>query len=429
MVSHSIPLPPPPSPPPPPPSASPSKINQKKLIIVLALVAIVIAAPIIVVLSLNANLNQSGFPSPTQTSTGPTPNLTNISGETTTTSYLKYKTAEFVDTQGIGTAAFSLLIPSDWDFQGNINWALDNPAMPATASIATWNPNGTEEFDIYPNQAYFWTDNPLVQQTNPLGSTYFGAVVKSPIGPIEALKSIILPMYRSDVTYLQIVSEKNLPDLDKLFNTGTDPNTGLSSSAESGKIRVEYTLNGVQMEEELYCVIQSLKIPTQSIYGTVTNNNWYLSNLASFRAEKGKLDQESKMFQTIAFSAKIDKNWLNKYNQLVVYLIQNQIKQIQSLGQLSQILSQTSDQISDENLKDWEQRQGVNDGLVQDFCNQILEIQPYNDPITGTTVDLPAGYTSVWTNSLGEYILGDSPSFNPNIGSNLNWQPMTTATG
>ncbi len=395
-------------PPPPPLPPPPTKLNKKNLIIVAALIAIIITVPIIYLLSSNGSSNQSIIPYPTQPPTGPTPLSTNTNGGTNSDSLVKYKTESYTDTQGIGTTAFTILIPTDWQFQGSINWIFDNPAMPATAFIRAWNPNGYEEFDVFPNQAFFWTDNPLIQQTNPPGSTYFGALVQNPLGPIEALEQNILPTYRADAENLQIISENYLPELDQLFTTGTEPTTGISSSAESGKIRVEYTLNGVQMEDELYCVIQSLKIPTESIYGTQTNNNWYMSYLASFRAEKGKLDQESEVFQTIAFSAQTDKNWLNKYNQLVFYLIQNEIRQIQSIGQLSQILSQTSNEISDQNLQDWEQRQNINDGLAKDFCNQILEIQPYNNPITGTTVDLPAGYSSVWTNSLGDYVLGES---------------------
>jgi hypothetical protein len=217
--------------------------------------------------------------------------------------------------------------------------------------------------------------------------------------------------------------------MDQLFKTGTDPTSGISYSVNSGKIRAEYNLDGVAMEDELYCVIQSITIPIQSIYGTTTSNNWYMSYLASFRAEKGHLESASKLFQTIAYSCTIDKNWLNKYNQLVAYLIQNQIRQIQNAGQLSQILAQTSDQISQENLQDWEQRQSVNDQLVTNFCNQILEIQPYNNPIDGTTVNLPSGYNNAWVNGNGEYILAENIDFNPNIGSNLNWQPMTTTGG
>ena len=415
-----------PFPPPPPPPHS--RNSRKILIAVMIIIAIaVVAVGVYLATSIGGS---NPFVTPTSTpgsGVTPTPSATATPSGETTGVVVKYKTASYVDTEGIGTKAFSLLIPSDWQFEGNVNWVLDNPMMPGTVNIQVWNPTGSQELDVFPNQAFFWTDNPLVQQTNPPGSTYFGALVRSPLGPIDALKEISLPMFRSNAENLKVVSEQELPELDKLFKTGTDPTTGTSYSAKGGKIRVEYSLNGVIMEDEMYCVIQSVKIPIQSIYGTVTSDNWYMTYLASFRAEKGKLDSESKIFQTIAFSTQTDKNWLNKYNQLVSYLIQNQIRQIQSVGEFSRILSQMSNQISDENLKDWEQRQSVNDQLVKDFCNQILEIQPYTNPIDGNTVDLPSGYTSVWTNSLGEYVLGESPSFNPNLGSNMNWQPITPA--
>jgi hypothetical protein len=145
----------------------------------------------------------------------------------------------------------------------------------------------------------------------------------------------------------------------------------------------------------------------------------------SFRAEKGKLDSQSKMFQTISYFARTDVDWLNKYNQVVNYLIQQEIQEIQSLGQLSSIVSQTSNDISDANYEAWQQNQNIKDQIANDFSDSILGIQAYKNPIDGNTVDLPSGYSSAWTNSLGEYILSDSPSYNPNLESNLNWQEMT----
>jgi hypothetical protein len=29
-----------------------------------------------------------------------------------------------------------------------------------------------------------------------------------------------------------------------------------------------------------------------------------------------------------------------------------------------------------------------------------------------------------WANDLGEYVVTDNPNFNPNVGSNLHWEPM-----
>jgi hypothetical protein len=318
-----------------------------------------------------------------------------------------------------------MLIPSEWQSEGNIEWILDNPAMPVAGDFRAWNPNGTEEFHLFPNQAFFSSDNPMIQQTFPSGTRYFGALVHSPLGPIDALKEIALPMFRGDVDNLQVISQEELPEVSSYFKTGTDSATGVVTSAEGGKIRVEYTLNGVVFEDEIYCIIQSQDIPVQTIYGTTRNINWYMTYIESFRAEKGKLDSQSKMFQTISYFAKTDVNWLNKYNQVVEYLIQQQIQHIQSLGQISSIASQTSNDISDANFQAWQQNQNVKDELANDFSNSILGIESYQNPIDGNTVELPSGYSSAWTNSLGEYILSDSPSYNPNIESNLDWQQMS----
>ena len=180
------------------------------------------------------------------------------------------------------------------------------------------------------------------------------------------------------------------------------------------------------MEEELYCIIQTQDIPIPTVYATYRNINWYMTYLQSFRAEKGKLDSQSKMFQTISYFARTDVNWLNKYNQVVNYLIQQQIEQIHSLGQLSTIVSQTSNEISDSNYEAWQQNQNIRDQMGKDFANSQLNIETYTSPFDGSTVDLPSGYDNVWTNNLGEYIFSDSQSYNPNVESNLNWQQMTT---
>jgi hypothetical protein len=391
---------------------------MKKVFLVIPIIAIVVIAGSIIALT------QQGKPSQSQPSQGGPygpPSSSNTGAST-----IEYKTVSFTDTEGIGTKAFSMLTPSDWQSEGTIEWKLDIVSMPVAGEFRAWNPNGHEEFHLFPNQAFFWSDNPMTQQTFPAGSYYFGALVRSPEGVLDALKDTALPLFRGNVENLQIISQTTLPQVNNNFQIGTDPATGVVTSANAGKIRIEYTQNGVAMEEEIYCVIQSQDIPIQTLYGTSRNINWYMTYIESFRAEKGKLDSQAKMFQTISYFAKTDINWLNKYNQVVNYLIQQQIQKIQTLGQLSSIVSQTSNDISDANYEAWQQSQNVKDQMGKDFSNSILDIQSYRNPIDGNTVELPSGYSSAWTNSLGEYILSDSPNYDPNVGSNLNWQQMTT---
>jgi hypothetical protein len=389
-------------------------VKVKKVLIIIPIILIIVMAAVIGIVFLNQ---------PPPSSQGGSPYAPPPSNDDAVT--VRYKSVAFTDTQGIGTKAFTMLIPSDWQSEGTINWVLDNPAMPVAGDFRAWNRNGHEEFHFFPNQAFFWSDNPMILQTFPSGSRYFGALVKTPEHVLDALVDIALPMFRSNVQNLKTVSRETLPQVANFFQTGTDTATGTITSAEGGKIRVEYTQDGVSMEEELYCVIQTQDMPIPTFGGTSRNLNWYMTYLQSFRAEKGKLDSQAKTFHTISYFARTDVNWLNKYNQVVNYLIQQQIQQIQSLGQISSIASQASNDISDANYEAWQQNQNIRDQMGKDFSNSQLNIETYNNPFDGTKVDLPSGYSSVWVNNLGEYILSDSASYNPNTESNLNWQQMT----
>jgi len=338
---------------------------------------------------------------------------------------IRFKTISCIDREGIGIVAFKMLIPSEWVFDGGIRWILDNPGMPAVASFRVYNPNGKEEFEVLPNQAFFWTNNQMLLYNFPIGSRYFGNEVHPPVNSIDALKKIIIPRFRGNVTDLQIVDSQNLPsELVEAIRSGTPKEPGVSISADGAKIRIFYNRNGIPMEEEIYAVVEAFSYSFSTLSGMVTNTNWIIDYIFSFKAERGELDAQSKIFQTIAFSFKLNPQWFNKYTQVVEYLIQRQIQQIQSIGQLSRIISQTSNEISNMVMQSYNQRQAINDRIAENFSQYIRGVEEYYNPIENKTVELPAGYQNIWTNSLGEYILSDNPNFNPNIGSNINWQKI-----
>lgn len=338
-------------------------------------------------------------------------------------SILKFKTFSYVDAQGIGIEAFRFLMPSDWKFEGGIKWVLDNPGMPAAVSFKTKNPGGREELEVFPNLPFFWTNNPMLLSTFPIGSRYFGNEVRQPLSPLDALKSIVIPRFRRNVNY-KIVSEQRLPELAKALGAGAQSAPGVTSSADAAKIRIEYQKDGVWMEEEIYGVVELIHFSMPSMYGTITNTNWFADYLFSFKAEKGKLDDQLKVFQAMIYSFKINPKWFNKYNQLVEYLVQMQIKQIQNIGEISRIISRTHNEISNQIMQSYNQRQKVYDKIADNFSQYIRGVDKYQSPIDRKPVELPSGYQNAWANSFGEYILSDNPNYNPNAGSNQNWQKM-----
>jgi hypothetical protein len=297
--------------------------------------------------------------------------------------------------------------------------------MPAVTQFRVWNPKGTEEFCIFPNQAFFWTDNSGTLQLFPAGSRYFGNEVKELLNPVDALRNVVIPRFRANVQGLKIVKEEEISNV--VLPSGMSSQSPLQTSTKAGKIRIEYTENGKVYEDEIYCIVEATYYPLQSMFSTYTNIMWGVNYIGSFRAEKGKLDGNAEIFQTISNSVTLNIKWFNTYIQVIEYLIKMQIQQINSIGQLGSIIAQTGSEIRQENLELYYQREAMNDRVSTQFSEYVRGVDSYYDPLEEKTVELPTGYDNVWVNNLGEYVLSDNPNYNPNIGGNQNFQRLEKA--
>jgi hypothetical protein len=337
---------------------------------------------------------------------------------------LRFKKYTYIDQQGTGLPAYSFLMPSDWAYEGGITWILDNPAMPAVSAFRVYNPKGKEEFEVLANHCYFWTTNLQLLGMFPPGTKYFGSVVKKPVTAQKALRNIILTEHRGGMLNLTVIKDEDFPELPKALGAGKQAQGFGSSGATGAKLRVSYTSNGVPMEEEFYAVVESMTFPVQGTFSTTYNTIWYIDYIFSFKGEKGKLENSTQVFQTITSSMKVNPHWFAKYSNVIEYMAQQQIRQIHSVGEFSRMLSQMSDQISDEKMQQFESRGDVYDKVSQKFSDNTLGIDRYYDPHEGKEVELPSGYNHAWSNNNGEYIVSDNPNFNPNVGSNLDWKPL-----
>ncbi|MCB0547840.1 MAG: hypothetical protein KDD19_09630 [Phaeodactylibacter sp.] len=337
---------------------------------------------------------------------------------------IKFKAFSYIDAQGTGGEAFRFLMPSDWKFEGGITWILDLPAMPATAAFKVYNPNGAEAFEAFSNRCFFWTDNQFTLGLNPPGSRYFGMEVRPPLSAVDALQQIVLWPARGNRRNLQVISADALPELARAVGAGKMGEGYVQSFGDGARLRITYEEGGVQMEEEIYGVVEGMYFPIQSMYGTTTNIIWYMDYLFSFKARQGELKNNASIFQTITSSFRLNPQWYARYSNMIEYLAQQQIQRIHSIGELSRMLSQMSDQMRSENLAQFEARGKAFDQGAQNFSDYMLNIDRYYDPFEEREVELPSGYNHAWVNNLGEYILSDDPNFNPNVGSNLHWENM-----
>jgi hypothetical protein len=321
---------------------------------------------------------------------------------------------------------FHLLVPKGWRVEGSVAWS-PNPALPAQSRFRFFNPRGSEELNFFPTQSYFWTNNRLFLATNPPGTFRFGTQVARPVGLRNAFSDFIIPGAKRSMRGMTVVKEKEVPELAALA-IGL-PERGVKASAEAGKMRIVYAERGGQMEEEFYAAVSQFvtQLPGSGYSSGYFIDYWYIDYAFSFRDEKGKLDSRSRTFQTMIYSLKVNPRWFAKVVNVREQLAQSYIKGIKSVGRMGQMISQAGSQMREDQQRGWEQRQQANDKIVQNFSDHIRGVERYNDPRAGKEVELPAGYGNAWANNLGEYIVTESPGYNPNIESNQHWEQLTPA--
>ena len=333
---------------------------------------------------------------------------------------IRFRTVTCADTQGIGGEVFRMLVPSDWKCRGGIQWNLSSPTLPAVVSLKVSSPSETEELELFANSAFFWAERGAPRQTHPIGSRYFGREVLPTMDAAAYVQKVLIPRFRGNLYGLRVVQVKPIPSLVQMYQARCIP----FASADGAKMKIEYQAGGRWMEEDIYTLVYYWNIPVKVWGVTSYFTNWGTDFQFSFKSPKGKMDAHAKVFKTMVKSFRPNLKWYNRYQQLVTMLIQRQVQSIRSIGELGSYIAKTGSQIRDENLKSWEGRQAIKDRLVKDFCHHIRGVEEYHDPVKGGPVELPAGYNNAWVNGLGEYIVSDSPSYNPNIGSNLHWQSM-----
>lgn len=324
-----------------------------------------------------------------------------------------------------GLEVYTILVPQGWQVSGGVTWVTSRPAAPFQSSLQITNPNGLEAFEALPTLYFTWTNSPFSQMTQPPGSLYFGFEVYQPMAARDVMRQFVLPRYRQ-VPGLQIVEEGPAQELLQVVMRAQPTSIPRAQeSFDSVRLRLHYMHHNQPVAEEVSGVVRYTRMPIASIFGNPEVVMWNMDYMTSFRAHREHLEDYADLYRTIVGSVKINPAWLAFVQQVVQGLTSNTICHIHQIGDLSRQISRNYDEISQMSMQGWQERSAVSDRMAENFSQSIRGVDAYYDPNAGSTVELPSGYTQAWSTPLGEYILSDDPNFNPNIGSNQNWTPLT----
>jgi hypothetical protein len=311
------------------------------------------------------------------------------------------------------SVAFTVLKPPGWNATGQIVWRNEYANL-ASATLAVSDAASGATAEVFPTIPFVWQDGGI--GSLPIGSIYLGGEIRPPIGSVpDFVAQVVIPTFRSNANP-RVVDFQDTPAVSAEVAQAIQE-AGLNKDVRSGRVRVEYEQDGTLIDEDFFVTL----VFTTSTASPVLL--WGPERIYSFRAPAGTLDDQAALLHAIVFSSRVDRHWLNEYLQAADLWHQGQLQSIQDAAQLSRILAQTDDAIRESTNAAFQARSDTNERISLKFSELIRGVETYDDPFLGD-VQLPAGYDSVWASTMGEYILSNDANYDPNIGSDIDWQSL-----
>lgn len=334
-----------------------------------------------------------------------------------------------LDRQHQGVVAYVFEYPEGWQARSDVQWNLQHVSFPLLTYARAFNPAGAELFSVLPLESFCWLqpDYGMYRQgQNLLGQTYM-----PPMSAVDALARYVVPKHRSRREGLTMLGAQPAPGLAQELGVNTQ-----DMATEGARVRVAYTENGHAVEEEFLGVHAHQSVPYHGPRGLTTQINWGFLRLYAFRAERGRLDEQSEIFWRIARSLRLNPRWEQLYAQVMQRLqaqfnqyIQAGYDQIAAAGQMSRAISAANDawlqsfeqqrQAASYSSSSASSSRSPNDG----FSEYIRGVETVDDPYYGQSQQ-DYNYRYHWTDGFGNYQHSSDAFFNPNIGSSQNWTLM-----
>jgi len=341
---------------------------------------------------------------------------------------------QVIDRQHQGLVASVFEYPAGWQARSDIAWNFQNVSFPMLSYAQVRHPQGVERLEFWPTEAFCWIE-PSAYGFYQQGQNVLGQTVMPPMSAADAMTRWVVPRWRGNSHGLRIVGVSLIPQLAQILNADLKGLPG-----EGAGVRIEYAEQGTLLEEEFYGIQVAQNVPYYGPMGAMTQINWFLTRVFSFRAEKGQVDSRREMFWRIARSVKLNPQWERLYAQIMQQLqaqfdqyIAMGYSQIQAAGQMSRAISANNDAwlnaFEQQRQAAWHSSHSSSGSSSESrspneaFSEYIRGVETYDDPYYGESQQ-DYNYQYHWTDGFGNYQHSNDPFFNPNLDSNQNWTLM-----
>lgn len=353
-----------------------------------------------------------------------------------TNEYLRLRLVRIFDSQLTGhpLEAARLLVPSDWKAEGGVLWTGD-PGCPRNAiqpGFKAQSPDGKFGFEMFPYYFWYWSDDHQVRHAAQQAMASLGVKGCDYLPPYDAtgyLLQIFLPKWRPGAGLIGIGHVPELAEALQLEYNAMIPATAGTALSEFDVAMAAIEIpsdKGVEEEWVLASVMRTTTVlpALSSIYTGVNRRVGQYANfsfnLFAARAPIGQLEKHENLFNVIYRSFQLNPIWEDGVIQHLKIIDQIEQKGIRDRARIMQDAQQ---QISAMIEKGQIAREVSQDLAAKKQIRALRGLESYLDPATGSRVELSSGFQGAWTNGLGEYVLSNSPGFNP-AGLEGSWYPL-----
>lgn len=320
---------------------------------------------------------------------------------------LRLKHVSIMDSNGFERPlpAASSVVPADWTTRGGVVWkqhgsCLPGPAMDWSATSA----DGKAMIRVLPVSAW--------KAGNMMGMTIEPDCLRAPFNTADEYARSFVAGFRGG----QLVNVERDEGLSQLlaqppFFMELYGDPYMRSWADAAAIHFTYNEQGTEYTGGLMLFTQHSYVAMSGMFGMQQE---MVSGGAAvqilFSAPTANLADYEDTFLTFMQNFQPGPEWTDRLNRMQAQMSQ---ERIETSRRISQIIADTSADISAMNMASWRARNESQDRGSRQFSEAIRGVQSYNADTPGGQVELPAGYDRAFQLNDGTFVVTNDPFYDP----------------
>ena len=331
--------------------------------------------------------------------------------------------------------------PVGWTLESEVRWNLDNNVVPVTLAAALTDPQETLSLHFFPDLTCYWLTGDAALN-NP-GQMNMGMLNVAPMEPKVALVEAVTQIFQPTVQGLRITGVREVPGLPAALGQAGPNVTGVG-------LRAVFSHEGKRMEEEIYALHMISSATMRGEAGVTTQTTWGLTGVHGLIALEGQLDAHRSMLTYMVRSGTPNPAWIELHLNIKQQLDAQFQQSLSDNRRAREAIMAQSRALAAENeafrtdimrrhraAMDTTAHESFLDGLRSGGSassggmsahdkgiDAIHDRETFHDPSTVTGTSQHGYADHHWSDGWGNTIHTDDPTFDPNIGSTVQWEEL-----